>query len=427
MVVLPENDPALRSFIDVQAEHPFPIQNLPFGIFCPKSGGQPRVGVAIGDFVLDLACLEEHRLFDGPLLSGKIVFQQSTLNVFMALGKAAWREARARVSYLLRAETATLRDNANLRKVAFFPQQEVRLLLPIQISGYTDFYSSKEHARNVGMLFRSKENPLLPNWVHLPVAYDGRASTIVVSGTPFHRPKGQTKPDENSPPMYGPTRQLDTEVEVAFIVGTPNHFGEPISVQAATDHVFGMALLADWSARDIQKWEYVPLGPFLGKNFCTSLSPWIVTLDALEPFRCQSGLQDPVPLPYLQSSRDWAYDIHLALLLQTAAMEKPQRVSLTNYRHIYWDYCQQLAHHTVNGCRMQTGDVFASGTISGGTRDACGSLLEITWAGAEPIKLTSGEERRFLEDGDRAIIQGWCQGDGYRVGFGEVMSTVLAC
>lgn len=326
---------------------------------------------------------------------------------------------------MLRIDEPILRDDAELRQRAFFPRQEVEMLLPVKVGGYTDFYSSKEHAINMGMMLRGKEDPLLPNWVHLPVGYDGRASTIVVSGTDFHRPQGQIKPIDAEMPIYSESQRLDVELEVAFVMGTPNKFGEPIPIDKAADHVFGMALLADWSARDIQKWEYIPLGPFLSKNFCTSISPWIVTLDALEPFRTLSPEQNPTPLPYLRSSRDWAYNIQLELLLQTEKMTTPARVASTNYRGIYWDFCQQLAHHTVNGCLMNTGDIFASGTISGATPDAYGSLVEITWGGSKPIKFLNDEERQFLQDGDRVIIDGWSQGDGYRVGFGELTGKVL--
>lgn len=422
---LPENNPNLRSFIDVSTDSHFPIQNLPFGVFRPKTGGISHVATAIGDYVLDLAVLETKGLFDGPLLKGKQVFNQPDLNAFMSLGRLACREARATLSRLLRVDEPTLRDDVECRKRAFFARNEVEMLLPINVGGYTDFYSSKEHAMNMGLMFRGKESPLLPNWLHLPVGYDGRASSIVVSGTPFRRPLGQIKPADSESPIYTESQQLDVELEVAFIVGTPNKLGESIPIDKTVEHVFGVTLLADWSARDIQKWEYIPLGPFLSKNFCTTIAPWIVTLDALEPFRTPSPEQEPQPLPYLRSTRNWGYDIQLELLLQTAKMSSPQRVALTNYRGIYWDFCQQLAHHTVNGCKMNSGDIFASGTISGPTPDTFGSMVEITWGGAKPVKLTSGEERKFLQDGDQVIIDGWCQGKGYCIGFGALTGKVL--
>ncbi len=422
----PENNPALRSFVEVAPDSNFSIQNLPFGIFTTPTMNVPRVGVAIGDYVLDVAALADHGLLqDIASLRDGAALHQSSLNAFISLGRPTWRALRARLSQLLRSDVATLRDNAALRAQVLLPLREVSLHLPIKIGSYTDFYSSKEHARNVGIMFRGKDNPLLPNWLHLPVAYDGRASSIVVSGTAFHRPMGQLKPSENEPPIHAACQQLDTEVEVAFVVGAANAWGEPITVQRAPDCIFGMVLLSDWSARDIQKWEYVPLGPFLGKNFCTSISPWIVTLDALEPFRQAGCEQEPTPLPYLHSSRDWSYAIQLELLLKTPSLPQAQCVSHTNYQDIYWDFCQQLAHHTMGGCNMAIGDIFASGTISGSTPDSYGSLLELTWAGANPLQLADGETRRFLQDGDTAIIRGWCQGDGYRVGFGEVSGTVL--
>lgn len=423
--LIPENDPTLQSFIEIATDSHFPIQNLPFGIFRPKNNDKPRVGIAIGDFVLDLAVLAENGLFDSiAAVRDQSVFHANHLNAFIALGRKTWRETRAVISQLLRSDTPTLRDNVMLRKNALWQNNDVEMLLPLQIGDFTDFYSSKEHATNAGLMFRGKENPLLPNWVHLPVAYTSRVSSIVVSGTDFRRPMGQIKLADEMP-IHAPSEQLDTEVEVAFIVGAPNKMGEPIPVNEAREHVFGMTLLSDWSARDIQRWEYVPLGPFLGKNFCTSISPWIVTLDALEPFRKKGCEQSPIPLPYLLSTRDWAYDIHLEFLLQTEKMQQPERIALTNYKDIYWDFCQQLAHHTMGGCPMNIGDIFASGTISGATSDSYGSILEIAWGGTRPIKLQNGEERKFLMDGDRVIMRGWCQGQGYSVGFGELTGKVL--
>lgn len=424
--MLPENNPQLKSFIEVSPTCDFPIQNLPYGIFCPKNQSNLRVGVAIGDYVLDLAKLEERGYFNTvQALKNKRIFNQPALNSFIDLGRANWREVRAIISRLLRDDEPTLRDNHSLREEVLFLQTQVHLYLPLQIQGYTDFYSSIEHASNVGTMFRGKDNALPANWLHLPIGYDGRASSIVVSGTPFRRPMGQILPQGAEVPVYSESLQLDTEVEVAFIMGPGNRFGEPISVHDAPQHVFGMALLSDWSARDIQRWEYVPLGPFLAKNFCTTLSPWIVTLDALEPFRTSGREQNPKPLSYLQSSRDWAYNIELEFLLQSQKMLEPQRIAAMNYQGIYWDFCQQLAHHTMGGCQMQVGDIFASGTISGPSLDSAGSLLEITWAGAHPIQLHSGEQRTFLQDGDTVMMRGGCQGQGYRVGFGELTGQVL--
>jgi fumarylacetoacetase len=336
-----------------------------------------------------------------------------------------WRSVRARVSEILRHDNPTLRDNTSLRERALVHMGAVEMNLPCSIPNYTDFYSSREHATNVGTMLRGPQNALQANWLHLPVAYHGRASSIVVSGTALHRPCGQTKADDAPAPSYGPSRNLDFELEMGFFVGPGNELGKPIPIAEAREHIFGMVLVNDWSARDIQKWEYVPLGPFLAKNFGTSISPWVVTLDALEPFRSAGPVQDPAPLPYLQTTGQEAYDIHLEVYLQTAKMDKPHRISASNAKHLYWNICQQLGHHTVNGCNMQAGDLLASGTISGPTADSCGSMLELAWKGTRPIPLPSGETRVFLQDGDRVTMTGWCQGPGYRVGFGDVTGQIL--
>jgi fumarylacetoacetase len=298
-------------------------------------------------------------------------------------------------------------------------------LLPVRIENYTDFYSSKEHATNVGVMLRGPQNALMPNWVHLPVAYHGRASSVIVSGADFHRPRGQTKADDAPAPTFGPSRSLDFELEMGFFVGPGNVLGQPVPIEQAAEHIFGIVLVNDWSARDIQKWEYQPLGPFLAKNFATSISPWIVTLDALEPFRVTGPAQDPPPLPYLQTAGPWAYDVHLEVHLQTAALTEPQRICASNAKYLYWNICQQLAHHTVNGCNLRPGDLLASGTISGPAPDSYGSMLELAWKGTKPIVLPSGETRVFLQDGDRVTMTGWCQGQGYRIGFGEVTAKIL--
>jgi fumarylacetoacetase len=420
---LAENDPSLHSFVPVPEGSDFPIQNLPYGVFSTVGDERQRLGVAIGDYVLDLSVLADADLLtiDGV---DAAVFYANTLNPFMALGKVAWRAVRAQISVLLREETAALRDDSALREKALVSMTDVKMHLPIKVSGYTDFYSSIEHATNVGTMFRGKDNALMPNWRHLPVGYDGRASSVVVSGTDLHRPCGQIKPGDDAP-AYSPSQKMDTEVELAFIVGVGSELGEPIAIDAAEDHVFGAVILADWSARDIQKWEYVPLGPFLGKNFGTTISPWVVTLDALEPFRHEGCAQEPKVLDYLQSSRDWSYDISLALSIQTKKMEAPHQVSVTSYKLIYWDFPQQVAHHSVNGCSMETGDVFASGTISGTTPDSCGSFLEITYNGRDVIDLPNGEKRTFMEDGDTVAITAWAKNDAACIGFGEAKVTLL--
>ncbi len=418
----PTTAPALRSWVDVAPESHFPIQNLPFGIF-RRAGEAPRAGVAIGDFVLDLAALEAAGLLDSP--SSRGVFSQRSLNAFMALGRPAWRAARATISRLLRHDEPALRDSAERRRKALIPKADVEMLLPAEIGDYTDFYSSREHATNVGVMLRGPDNALMPNWLHLPVAYHGRASSVVVSGTDLRRPLGQTKADDATAPTFGPSRSLDFELEMGFFVGPGNRLGEPIPIAAAPEHIFGLVLVNDWSARDVQRWEYQPLGPFLAKNFGTTVSPWVVSLDALEPFRCAGPRQDPEPLPYLRGPGDGAFDVRLEVLLQTATLDRAHRVCASNLKYLYWNVCQQLAHHAVNGCNLRPGDLLASGTISGPTPDSYGSLLELAWKGTKPIELPNGERRVFLQDEDRVTLTGWCQGQGYRVGFGEATGRIL--
>ena len=415
----------LKSFIEVAPDSHFPIQNLPFGIFKP-AGGDARVGVAIGELVFDLSVIEELGHFNSPEFQGRCVFSEGALNAFLALGRPAWCAARDVIQNLLSAETATLRDDASLRERVFHSQENVVMQLPARIGDYTDFYSSYHHAHNVGTMLRGAENALMPNWKWLPVAYHGRASSIVVSGTEIRRPHGQTKPPDAEAPIFGPSRSLDFELETAFFIGPGNGLGEPIPIDRATDHIFGLVLMNDWSARDVQAWEYQPLGPFLAKNFCTSISPWVVTLDALEPFRKSLPAQDPAPLSYLRAAQDFVYDIQLEARLQTSKMETPHVITRTNFQNLYWSIAQQLAHHTVNGCNLQPGDLLASGTISGPTEDSRGCMLELTWRGANPLKLPNGETRKWLEDGDGLTITGWAGGDGYRVGFGEVTGRILA-
>ncbi len=418
-------DPTIRSFVAVAADSHFPIQNLPYGAFTRRGGGGPHVGVAIGDRVLDLTVLEERGLLRVPGTDGRPVFAAGTLNAFLALGKDAWMSTRAAISRLLRADEPTLRDDAGLREAVLVAQADVTMRLPADVGDYTDFYSSREHATNVGTMLRGADKALMPNWLHLPVAYHGRSSSLVVSGTDVRRPKGQFKPDSADAPLFGPTRSLDFELETGVLVGPGNALGRPIPIGQAEDHLFGMVLVNDWSARDVQAWEYVPLGPFLAKNFATSVSPWVVSLEALEPFQTSGPAQDPEPLPYLRQSGPHAYDIRLEARLQTARMDRPHTISATNFKYLYWSMAQQLAHHTVNGCNLRPGDLLASGTVSGPTPDSLGCLLELTWRGSRPLTLPSGEQRTFLQDGDRLSLTGWCQGDGYRVGFGEVTGSVL--
>ncbi|MCS6821836.1 MAG: fumarylacetoacetase [Microscillaceae bacterium] len=423
--MIPANHPQLRSWIEVPQNHDFPIQNLPFGIFSTRGNpNNKRVGVAIGDYVLDLSAVAEHGFFNDLVeLTDLSVFYESYLNPFIALGQSAWRATRQRISELLQHDNPTIRDNADLQKELLFAQKEVQMHLPVQIGDYTDFYSSLEHATNVGSMFRP-DNPLFPNWKHLPVAYHGRASSIVVSGTPIRRPKGQSKPDYSEQPIFGASRSVDFELEVAFVIGKSTELGQSISVQEAENHIFGLLLFNDWSARDIQKWEYMPLGPFLGKNFASSVSPWIVTLDALEPFRTASPKQEPKVLPYLQFEGDKAFDIQLEVWVR-AESGAEKLVCQSNFKYLYWNMAQQLAHHTVNGCNVNIGDLCASGTISGKEPNSFGSLLELTWGGKNPILMPDGSELRFLRDGDTVIMRGYAQKNGLRIGFGEVANQLL--
>ena len=414
----------LRSFIEVTPDSDFPIQNLPYGVFQPAEG-TARIGVAIGEWILDLALLEERGKLGLPEFKGQRPFSSGSLNAFLSLGRPAWRRARGEIQRLLSADTPDLRDDADLRTHAFHAQKKVAMQLPARIGDYTDFYSSYHHAHNVGTMLRGPENALMPNWKHLPVGYHGRASSIVPSGTDVRRPRGQIKPPDAPAPIFSASRSFDYELEMAFLIGPGNALGEPVPIASAHEHIFGMVLMNDWSARDVQAWEYQPLGPFLAKNFCTSISPWVVTMDALAPFRKPLPPQDPEPLEYLRAPEDFTYDIHLEATLQTSNMREPHVVTRTNFQHLYWSIAQQLAHHTVNGCNLQPGDLLASGTISGPTEESRGCMLELTWRGANPLALPNGESRKWLEDGDALTITGWCEGDGYRVGFGEVRGRVL--
>ena len=416
------NDPALRSFIPVDARSDFPIQNLPYGVFSTAVLPVPRIGVAIGDYVLDLWELEQDCRLDAGDLG---VFAGPTLNAFMALDPKVWSSTRARISELLRHDNPDLRDNEKLRERALVPMADAKLHLPITVAGYTDFYSSKEHATNVGVMFRGKDNALQPNWLHMPIGYNGRASTVVVSGTKVRRPHGQLKPPNAELPTFGPCQRLDFELEMGVVVGQPSPMGGMLTEAQAEAMIFGFVLLNDWSARDIQQWEYVPLGPFQGKAFATSISPWVVTREALEPFRLHGPRQDPAPLPYLQQTQPNNYDLHLDVGLRAASMNEAKNICHTNFKYMYWSSVQQLVHHASSGCAMNVGDLLGSGTISGPEKSQRGSLLEISWNGTEPIDLPGGLKRMFLDDGDSLVMRGWCQGDGYRVGFGEVEGTIL--
>ena len=416
------NDPQRKSWINVPENSDFPIQNIPFGVFITKED-VITIGTRIGNCAIDMGALQQLGYFEGIELTDDM-FMQDTLNDFISDGKKTWRLVRNRLAELFDENNPKLRDNKEHREVVIFKVEDIEMLLPVQIGDYTDFYSSKEHATNVGKMFRDPENALLPNWLHIPVGYHGRSSTIVPSGIPVHRPYGQTLPNGETTPVFGPSRLVDFELETAFITTDANLMGEPIPVEEAEEHIFGMVLFNDWSARDIQKWEYVPLGPFLAKNFASSISPWIVTMDALEPFRVKGPEQSPEPLPYLQQKGAKAFDINLEVAIQPEnAVETV--VSRSNFKYMYWSMAQQLAHHTINGCRVNSGDMMGSGTISGPTEDSFGSMLELSWGGQKPLKMNDGSERKFINDNDTVIIRGYCQKDNLRIGFGEVSSKLL--
>ena len=414
------NEPKIRSFIPVDPASDFPIQNLPYGVFSAH-GLAPRVGVAIGNYILDLWELEQ----DGRLDVGDPgTFAVGGLNHFMSLGPKVWSKTRARISELLRDDHPELRDNEELRKLALVPMADAKLHMPFAVSGYTDFYSSKEHATNGGVMFRGKDSALQVNWVHMPIGYNGRASTVVISGTKVRRPHGQLKPPAADAPSFGPCKRLDFELEMGVVIGQPSPMGEMLTEARAEEMIFGFVLLNDWSARDIQQWEYVPLGPFQAKVFATSISPWVVTREALEPFRLPGPEQSPVPLPYLRQAHPNNYDMELDVALRAAPMNAAQSICRTNFKYMYWSSVQQLVHHASSGCAMNVGDLLGSGTISGPDKRERGSLLEISWNGTEPLELPGGVKRTFLEDGDSLVMRGWCQGDGFRVGFGEVEGTI---
>jgi len=416
------NDPSLHSWIEIAPDTDFPIQNLPFGIF-ETDDRDPRVGVAIGEYVLDLCVVGRHNLFELIDIDPNI-FHRRYLNDFIALGKPIWRAVRNRVSELLRNDNTEISGDSDMIRKCLVKMEEVRMLLPVKVGNYTDFYSSIEHATNVGSMFRDPDNALLPNWKHIPIGYHGRASSIVVSGTDVRRPNGQTKAPDAAAPNFGPSRLLDFELEVAFITGKETQLGESISPDEADDYIFGLVLFNDWSARDMQTWEYVPLGPFLAKSFASSVSPWVVTLDALEPFRVKGPIQDPKPLPYLQFTGNHNYDINLEVSLQPEEGQE-NTICRSNYKYMYWNMNQQLAHQSSNGCNLQVGDMYASGTISGPDKGSFGSMLELTWRGTQPIQLSDGTERKFINDYDTVIMRGFAERNGIRIGFGEVKGKVI--
>lgn len=412
----------MKSFVNYPENSDFSIHNIPFGV-AVFNKEYIACATRIGDIVVDLATLYDFGFLDNIEGLNDNVFEAYTLNEFIELGKPVTNAVRLRIQELLLEGSSLSRDEKTMEE-CFFNLDEVKMLMPVHVPNYTDFYSSIEHATNVGKMFRDPANALLPNWKHLPVGYHGRASSIVISGTDIHRPKGQMKPADADKPIFGPSKQLDFELEMAFIVNRNTEMGESISTAEAEDSIFGMVIFNDWSARDIQSWEYVPLGPFLGKNFGSSISPWVVTLEALEPFRTASPKQEPEVLDYLKFDGDKNYDINLEVYIQPHKGTEVL-VSQSNYKYMYWNMAQQLAHHTVNGCNVEVGDMYASGTISGSEQNSFGSMLELTWRGQNPLKMNDGQERKFIEDNDVVTMKGWAEKDGKRVGFGEVTGKIL--
>jgi len=412
----------MKSWIEIKADSDFSLDNIPFGIGKIPGSGK-CICTCIGDTVIDLSAMARLGYFDrlGFIVSD---FEKPVLNDFILKGKKVTCKVRKIIQECFMDENCSDSEMSLIRQMALYNASEIQMLMPLQVGDYTDFYSSKEHATNVGIMFRDPANALLPNWKHIPVGYHGRASSIIVSGAEVHRPKGQIKPVDSDLPVFGPTMQLDFELETAFVIGKENTLGESISTKEAEDYIFGMVLFNDLSARDIQSWEYVPLGPFLSKNFASVISPWVVTLDALEPFRCSGPVQQPEVLPYLDFEGERNFDINLEVLIKP---EKSKETSIckSNFKYMYWNMSQQLAHHTVNGCNMRVGDLCGSGTISGPDAGSYGSMLELTWKGTKPMHLPDGSERKFINDNDTIIMRGFCENDGIKVGFGEAVVTIL--
>jgi len=419
---LSANNPDRTSWLHVDKNSDFPIQNIPFGVFLTRDD-IITIGTRIGDTAIDLGALHQLGYFKGIPLTDDI-FLQDTLNDFIADGRKTWRLVRNRIAEIFDSSNSILKNNTKQKETICFRLDEIEMQLPVQIGDYTDFYSSKEHATNIGTMFRGKDNALMPNWLHIPVGYHGRSSSIIPSGIPVHRPLGQTLPPDSDTPVFGPSQRIDFELEMAFITTDANDLGESIPVEEAEEYIFGLVVFNDWSARDIQKWEYVPLGPFLSKNFASCISPWIVTLDALEPYRVESPKPIKEQLPYLKYKGKKSFDINLEVAIKPQNA-KESIVSKSNFKYMYWNMAQQLAHHTVNGCPVNSGDMMGSGTLSGQTPDAYGSMIELTWAGQNPLKMKDGSERKFIQDNDTVIMRGYCEKDGTRIGFGEVSTELL--
>jgi fumarylacetoacetase len=421
-MLITANNPNRKSWIPVKPNSDFPIQNIPFGVFITKDD-IVTVGSRIGDYSIDLGALHQLGYFQGIDLTDDM-FLQDSLNDFISDGRKTWRKVRNRIAEIFDVENPELQQNENHRNIVLFEMKDVEMQLPVHIGDYTDFYSSKVHATNVEKLLNGDEKTDFSNWLHMPIAYHGRSSSIVVSGTPIRRPKGQTIIENDSTPIFGPSQMLDFELEIAFITTDANKMGESISVKEAEDHIFGLVLLNDWTARDIQKWEFEPLGPFLSKNFASTISPWIITLDALEPFRVESQQQFPKPLHYLQQEGKKTIDIQLQIAIKPdKGSEKV--ISNSNFKTQYWTMAQQIAHHTINGCNLRSGDLFGSGTVSGNTPDSYGSMIELTWAGTKPIILNDGSNRKFINDFDTIIMKGFCKNEQVRIGFGECKGKIF--
>lgn len=421
-MVITANDPKRESWLEIPKNSDFPIQNIPFGVFLTRDD-IITIGTRIGNYAIDLGALHQLGYFEGIPLTDDI-FLQDSLNDFIADGRKTWRAVRNRIADIFDITNDALKNNEEHRKVILFTLDEIEMQLPVQVGDYTDFYSSKEHAENVGIMFRGKENALMPNWLHMPIGYHGRSSSIIPSGIPIHRPQGQKLPPGAEKPTFGPSRKVDFELEMAFITTDANQLGEPIPAKDAEEYIFGLVLFNDWSARDIQRWEYVPLGPFLGKNFASSVSPWIVTLDALEPYRTEGPTPITEQLSYLKTQGKKTFDIHLEVALKPEKDEETI-ISNSNFKHLYWNMSQQLAHHTINGCPINSGDMMGSGTISGKAPNSYGSMLELSWNGSKPVRLKNGQDRKFIQDNDTVIMRGYCKNADTRIGFGEVSTKLL--
>ncbi|HOI33120.1 MAG: fumarylacetoacetase [Bacteroidales bacterium] len=420
--MLESNNPELSSWIEVPENSDFPIQNLPYGI--ATSGDLVFMATRIGNTVIDLSVLADFGYFDGIDIPDLSVFYEKSLNQLAALPKKTRIALRERLSEIFSMSNTELQTNEEVCQLALYQAEKIKMLMPVQVGDYTDFYSSIEHATNVGKMFRDPDKALLPNWKHLPVGYHGRASSIVVSGTSIHRPKGQTKPNDVESPVFGPSKQVDFELEMAFITSAHTALGDSIAVDRAEEAIFGLVVFNDLSARDIQRWEYVPLGPFLSKSFGSVISPWVITMEALEPYRTKGPKQEPEVLPYLQIAGEHNFDIQLEVAIQPQNAE-PTKVCQSNSRYLYWNMAQQLAHQTVAGCNLNPGDMYASGTISGPTPDSFGSMLELSWKGTQPIKMKDGSERTFLLDHDTIIMRAFAERNGIRIGFGDCITTIL--